>query len=798
MTQAATLQQLELPVIGMTCASCATAIERTLLTLPGVSHAGINFATEMAHVAFDAQRLSAIEIVEAIRTTGYSVPTGTLNLRISGMTCVSCAGRVEKALQGIAGVDAAQVNFATEVAHVAACQGAVSLSQLLAAVSAQGFQAELAVSAATAQKELAERERRQSRAELLWLLAPTGLTLPLMLPMFLMIGGVHWQASGWLQLALATPVQFFFGARFYRGAWFALRSRTANMDTLVAIGTSAAFFLSLWHLSTGASLYFESSAAIITFIRLGKWLETRAKQSTSSAIRSLLSLRPECARLLKNGGEVMVPVETVSRGETVIVRPGERVPVDGRITEGESQLDESLLTGESLPVSRHLGSPVIGGAINGNGLLQIEATSVGDASTLARVVSLVQKAQGSKATIQRKVDRISAVFVPVVLVLALITFGSWLLLGGAAEQALVAAVSVLVIACPCALGLATPAALTVGTGVAARTGILIKDAESLEVAHAVNTVVFDKTGTLTEGQPTVRHLLAKDPNAMLALAAASQFGSEHPLAAAIRTAAQTRGLVVPPGKNFRALPGRGVETQVGELLITVGSPRLLVERGLTPGAFSAEAAQWEAQGMTVVWVFEADQVLGACIIGDKLRASAAEAISRLQKQGIEIVMLTGDNAAAAAAVGQQLGVASIIAEVLPEEKSEQIARLQKDGRIVAMVGDGVNDAPALATANVSFAMGSGSDVAMHTAGVTLMRSEPTLVADAIDVSRATTRKIHQNLFWAFAYNSVGVPLAALGLLTPIVAGAAMALSSISVLGNALLLRRWKPRPPSIP
>ena len=785
--------QLSLPVAGMTCAACAARIEKVLSRMDGVAGASVNFASERAAVSFDPGRVSPSGLVAAIARAGYSVPVEVVRLRIGGMTCATCSTRIEKVLRKVPGVESAQVNLASEVASVAVTPGVVGVDALIAAVERAGYTAERAVSAAAERERVEQDERRAATRELAMVGVAGALTLVLVGPMILALVGVMWTLNGWVQLALATPVQLVAGARFYRGAWGALRAGSANMDVLVALGTTAAFGLSVAMLATGGHLYFEGAAAIITFVRLGKLLETRAKHGTTRAIRALMELRPEVARVRRGDGEVEVPVEAVGHGEVVVVRPGERVPVDGRIVRGESHLDESLITGESMPVARGEGDDVTGGSINGDGLLHVEATRVGDESVLAHIIALVQDAQGSKAPIQRTVDRVAAVFVPVVIGAATLTFAGWLLAGASAEQAVINAVSVLVIACPCALGLATPAALMVGTGVAARAGILIKDALALERAHAVDVVVLDKTGTLTEGRPEVQQTVAMngDERELLRLAAAAQRGSEHPLARAVLRAAAEHGIETASPDAFKALPGRGVEAIVEGRTIVVGSPRLMQERGVHHAEGEERTEELQRGGSTVIWVAEGAVALGLFAIGDRPRATAREALQRLAAAGITTVMLTGDNRAAAEVVARQLGVDRVIAEVLPQDKARHVEELRGQGRVVAMVGDGVNDAPALAAADVGFAMGSGTDVAMHTAGVTLMRPEPTLVPDAIDVSRATVRKIRQNLFWAFAYNTVGIPAAALGLLTPMIAGAAMAMSSVSVVTNALLLRRWR-------
>jgi Cu+-exporting ATPase len=627
--------------------------------------------------------------------------------------------------------------------------------------------------------------------------------------MLAMAFGSTWSLPPWLQFALATPVQFWLGRRFYVGAWKALRARAGNMDLLVAIGTSAAYGLSVHHLLTGHAghamgpLYFEASAVVIALVLLGKWLEARAKRQTTAAIRALQALRPDVARVRRHGAEAEVPIAAVRVGDEVVVLAGERIPVDGEVAEGRSHVDESLLTGESLPVAKAAGDRVIGGAVNAEGRLVVRTTATGAETALARIIRLVEDAQARKAPIQRLVDRVSAVFVPVVVLIALGTCLGWGLLGGDWSVATLNAVAVLVISCPCALGLATPTAIMAGTGVAAKAGILVKDAEALEAAHKVRTVAFDKTGTLTEGRPRLVAAggLAVDDDALLAFAAAVESGSTHPLAAAVLEAARARGVTIPPVDEVTVLAGRGVEARAAGRVLLLGSERLMQELGLDLAAHADARAQQEGQGRTVSWIADRAEagdhprLLGWLAFGDSPRAVTREAIAALQRRGLRTVMVSGDNRGAATAVARQVGIdeRDVVAEVLPGDKAGVVERLRRDGGVVAMVGDGVNDAPALAAADVGFAMGSGTDVAMHAAGVTLMRPDPRLVADAIDVSRRTTRKIHQNLFWAFVYNVVGIPLAAAGLLNPVVAGAAMAFSSVSVVSNTLLLRRWTPR-----
>lgn len=629
------------------------------------------------------------------------------------------------------------------------------------------------------------------------------LASPLVLPMLLQPLGIHIMLPVWLQFALATPVQFLLGARFYRAAWKALRARTGNMDLLVALGTSAAYGLSVYQAATAVPghtphLYLEAAAVVIGLVRLGKYLESRAKRQTGEAIRALQGLRPERAiRLEADGREQEVAVADLRLKERVRVRPGERIPVDGVIETGDSHADEALISGESRPVAKQAGDKVIGGSINGEGTLIVQVTALGGESVLARIIRLVEDAQAAKAPIQRLVDKVSEVFVPVVLGIALLTLVGWLLAGSDWETALINAVAVLVIACPCALGLATPTAIMAGTGVAARHGILIKDAQTLEVAHAVQAVAFDKTGTLTSGEPRLVHMaVASIPEAeALTLAGRLQRGSEHPLGSAVLAACSERGLDSPAADSVRALPGRGVQGSVEGRQLALGNGRLLEELGLDPGALAEQAQQWDADGRTLSWLIEqgaAPRVLALLAFGDALKPGAQQAVAALAARQISSHLITGDTWSSARQVAAQTGIKDIHAQVLPAEKAAVVASLKAKGTRVAMVGDGINDAPALAAADVGIAMGSGTDVAMHAAGITLLRSDPRLVPAALDIARCTYRKIRQNLFWAFVYNVIGIPLAAFGLLDPVFAGAAMAFSSVSVVSNALLLKRWQP------
>ena len=720
--------------------------------------------------------------------------TESLDLQVQGMTCASCVARVEKALRKVPGVLGASVNLATERATISA--DAPVADAAIAAIRKAGYEASVAdEKSADVASSTADHDRRE-------VIIAALLTAPLVVAMVAGVFGIHWMLPGWVQLLLATPVQFVIGRRFYVSAWKAVRAGTGNMDLLVALGTSAAYLLSLYLMATSRGtthLYFEASAVVVTLVRLGKWLEARAKRQTTEAIRALASLRPERARVLKDGDERDVAIETVRRGDSVVVLPGERVPVDGEILEGETHVDESLITGESLPVAKTIGSKVTGGAVNAEGRFVARTIAVGTESTLGRIIRSVESAQAAKAPIQRLVDRVSAVFVPVIILIALVTFVAWGLATGGWENATLNAVAVLVIACPCALGLATPTAIMAGTGVAARHGILIKDAEALEVAHRVRVVAFDKTGTLTQGKPTLTDIVAAQGERveLLGLAAAVQRGSDHPLARAVVERAQVESVEIPAVMDAKAIPGRGVEARVNARKLAIASDRWASElHAQGREALLPQATRLAQAGKTVSWLLELEplpRVLGLLAFGDTVKPGAAALVAKLHGLGMRTVLLTGDNRGAAEAVAKTLGIREVRAEVLPDEKANVVAALKKEtGCVVAMVGDGINDAPALAAADVGVAMGTGTDVAMHTAGITLMRGDPMLVAAALEISARTYAKIRQNLFWAFVYNLVGVPLAAFGLLSPVIAGAAMALSSVSVVSNALLLRRWNP------
>lgn len=720
-------------------------------------------------------------------------------LVVSGMTCASCSGRVERVLKKVPGVLNASVNLANERAHIEGLDS-LSLSSLIEAVEKAGYQAQLYTE--TNPQHPLQTEAQRLKHERLHLLLALLLATPLALPMLGALFGQHWMLPAWLQWALATPVQFLLGARFYVTGYKAARALSGNMDLLVALGTSASYGLSLyqwWAAPTGQMphLYFEASAVVIALVLLGKYLESRAKRQTRSAIQALEALRPEQATRWREGREELVAISALHLDDLVVVRPGERFPVDGQVVEGNSHADEALISGESLPVPKQPGDTVIGGAINGEGRLLVRTTALGAESLLARVIRLVEDAQAAKAPIQKLVDNLSQVFVPLVLLIALITLVGWRLQGAALEVALINAVAVLVIACPCALGLATPAAIMVGTGVAARHGILIKDIEALEVAHAVTLVVFDKTGTLTSGHPHVLHMEALDNDIRhrLQQAGALQQHSEHPLAKAVLKRCAEQQLTLPSANNTQSLPGLGIQGEIDGQLLALGNARLMEDYALQPGPFAEQAIAWEQEGHSLAWLLEIQpqpRVLGLMAFGDSLKEGAAQSIAALQARHIRTHLITGDNAGSAQRVAQALGIDQLEAKVLPADKAARVMALKQQGAVVAMVGDGINDAPALAAADVGIAMGTGTDVAMQAAGITLMRGDPRLVPAALSISRHTYAKIRQNLFWAFVYNLIGIPLAAFGYLNPALAGAAMALSSVSVISNALLLKRWQP------
>ena len=788
-------RHLDLPLAGMTCAACAARIEKVLNRLPGVA-ASVNLASERARIELAGGETLPQQIVETIEKAGFSVPQQTLELAIEGMTCAACSTRLEKVLSRLPGVDAA-VNLAAERARIRYTPGVADVALLIAAVEKAGFKASVADDTLRDDEKARKLAAYQRELRRFWISA--ALTLPLLAQMATMFSGdVHHHQDllpRWLQLVLATPVQFWIGWRFYDGGWKSLRGGGANMDVLVALGTSAAYFFSLVvTLGTIASLpvYFEASAAVITLVLLGKLLEARAKAKTSAAIEALIRLQPKIARVERDGQLVELAVGLLIPGDVFIVRPGESLPVDGEVIDGASSVNEAMLTGESMPVAKRGGDRVFAATANGQGMLRCRATGVGEHTLLAGIIRLVGEAQGSKAPVQRLADRISAIFVPVVCAIALATFAGWWAFGGVFSEALVNAVAVLVIACPCALGLATPTAIMVGTGQGASAGILVRNAEALEHAEKISVLAVDKTGTLTRGEPLVTDLipLALEAEPALLLAAALEQGSEHPLARAILQRAE--GLALPAVVDFQAYPGHGVEGSVDGRRLQLGAPDWFAALALPDDRI----ASLQGDGKTVVVLVEvvAGQhvALALLAIADPLRETSRAALARLTAMGIRVVMLTGDNVATAAAIAAQAGIADFRAGILPGDKAAAVNELKGDGRVVAMVGDGINDAPALAGADISFAIGAGSDAAIEAADMTLVRSDLNGVADAIALSRATLAKIRQNLFFAFIYNVLGIPLAAAGMLNPVFAGAAMAMSSVSVVSNSLLLRRWRP------
>ena len=808
------------PVIGMTCTNCAATIEKGLAAVPGVEKASVNFASEKVSLEYDPAKVALGKLSKTISDLGYGMATTKAIFPVGGMTCAACVARVEEALSGVTGVVSASVNLASEKATVEYVEG-TEYADLKQAVARAGY--ELGQEAETLEDvtSAARREVRSVRNRLI-------VAAALAIPIFALMWVPDFTGKLFLLWALATPVQFWAGWRYYRGMWGALRHRTADMNTLIAVGTSAAYFYSVVAVlfpglfaaeALERNVYFDTSAMIITLITLGKFLEARAKGQTSAAIKKLIGMQPKVALVVRNGEEKEIPIEEVQVGDLILVRPGERVPVDGIMREGHSSLDESMVTGESIPVEKNVGDEVIGATINKTGSFRFEATKVGKDTTLAQIIRLVDEAQGSKAPIQRLADVIASYFVPIVLSIAIITFIVWYFVGPAPVLtfALLNFVAVLIIACPCALGLATPTAIMVGTGKGAENGVLIRSAEALERAHKIDTVMLDKTGTLTAGEPKVTDVIAAQSSSreeVLRLAASVERGSEHPLGEAIVRAATEMTLELFPVSEFNAVPGHGVEASVDDRRLLLGNLRLVEDRKLALNGLGEEAGRLREQGKTVMFLGVDSQVVGVIAVADTIKPDAAEAVARLKRMGISVVMLTGDNRRTAEAIAREAGVDRILAEVLPEHKAQEVKNLQAEGKVVAMVGDGINDAPALAQADVGIAIGTGTDVAMETGDVTLIRGELSGIVTAISLSRSTVRTIKQNLFWAFAYNTVLIPIAAgvlylvfgqggvpsgakfflgdFGFLNPILAAAAMAASSLTVVSNSLRLRRFRP------
>ncbi|SFE07503.1 heavy metal translocating P-type ATPase [Nitrosomonas sp. Nm166] len=789
------LKQIELPIEGMTCAACAARIEKNLNKLPGVQ-AAVNFANEKAHVNYDESQVKTDMLIGVIKKAGFHIAPRSVQLQLHKMTCTACAGHIEKALNKLPGVSAT-VNVATETAKVSFMPGLVTVDDLINAVINAGYGANEISEFSHAEEKARRMAAYQAELRLFWISAI--LTLPLVLQMGAMFSGDHADMlPRWLQWLLATPVQFWIGQRFYIGAWHSLRGGGANMDVLIALGTSMAYFFSavVTAFRLDQHVYFEASAAIITLVLLGKLMEARAKGKTSEAIEALIRLQPKTARIERNGEILEVPVSSLQVNDIFIVRSGENLPVDGIVIEGISSVNESMLTGESLPVTKQVESKVFAATQNQQGLLKCRATSVGEHTQLAAIIRLVEEAQGSKAPIQRMADTISGIFVPVVVVISILTLGiSWWLTDDFVA-ALINAVAVLVIACPCALGLATPTAIMVGTGRGAQAGVLVKNAAALEHAEKIQTIIVDKTGTLTEGKPEVTDIVpiaSISTQELLQVAASLEQGSEHPLARAILGSAQKMQLPLQSIQGFSAVTGSGVTARMDDTQYLLGSPKFLAEQGTMIDEKQITALQ--AEGKTVIGIASTSdntpKVLGYLGIADRVRDTSFKAVERLQAMGIEVVMLTGDNAVTASAVAKHTGITQYRAEVLPQDKAAEVMKLKASGKFTAMVGDGINDAPALAAADVSFAIGAGSDVAIEAADITLIRNDLMSVADAISLSRTTLKKIRQNLFFAFIYNALGIPLAAIGMLNPVIAGAAMAMSSVSVVSNSLLLKRWQ-------
>ncbi|WP_426461987.1 heavy metal translocating P-type ATPase [Staphylococcus equorum] len=785
-----------LGITGMTCAACANRIEKNLNKINDVD-ATVNVTTEKATVAYNPESTTIDDLTHSIEKTGYGVLTEKAELDVIGMTCAACSNRIEKVLNRDAGVEHANVNLTTENATIAYNPEMTSIDDLIKKIQKIGYDAK-PKQAASEKSSQKEQELKHKRTKLI---ISAILAAPLLLTMFVHLFGMqipHIFMNPWFQFALATPVQFIIGWQFYVGAYKNLRNGSANMDVLVALGTSAAYFYSLYEMIKWLNLtnytphlYFETSAVLITLILFGKYLETRAKTQTTNALSELLNLQAKEARVLRNQEELMIPLNEVVQGDHLIIKPGEKIPVDGKVIKGTTSIDESMLTGESIPIEKVQNDNVIGSTMNKNGSITVEATKVGKDTALASIIKVVEEAQGSKAPIQRLADIISGYFVPIVVGIALLTFIVWITLvqTGQFEPALVAAIAVLVIACPCALGLATPTSIMVGTGKAAENGILFKGGEHIERTHQVNTVVLDKTGTITNGKPVVTDFGGDDK--VLQLLASAEKGSEHPLAESIVNYAKKNHIPFLEVAHFEAIPGHGIKATIDGKSLCVGNRKFMIEENIAINSAETQLSRFEQDGKTAMMIAIDSELKGTIAVADTVKASTSEAIQQLHDLDIEVVMLTGDNERTAQAIAKQVGIDTVIAEVLPEEKASKIVELQDQGKTVAMVGDGVNDAPALVQADIGIAIGSGTEVAIEAADVTILGGDLLLIPKAMKASKSTIRNIRQNLFWAFGYNVAGIPIAALGLLAPWVAGAAMALSSVSVVTNALRLKRMK-------
>lgn len=792
----------------MSCTACAGGIEKSLTKTDGVKQASVNFANEKATIEYDDAVVKREDLYKLIEDLGYKVVTeqasdeNKCNLNIKGMSCAACSAKIDKVLNNQEGVINASVNLSTSKATIAFDKSRVNVSEIIEKINSLGYSATLS----TEENEDIEKKRRQREIKKLRieLISSIILSAPLLLGMIVMLAGIDIPIlhNAYFQLAVATPVQFIIGSKFYKNAYYSLKAKSANMDVLIAMGTSAAYFYSLYNTffqqvpqGVMKDLYFESAVVIITLILLGKYLEAIAKGKTSEAIKKLIGLQAKTARVIVNGIEKDIPIEQVEVGDVIVVRPGEKIPVDGEIIEGNSSTDESMLTGESIPVEKKPGDTVVGASINKLGTFKFRATKVGKDTVLSQIIKMVEDAQGSKAPIQKIADKVSGIFVPVVIAIAVITFLVWYLAIGNSTMGFISMVAVLVIACPCALGLATPTAIMVGTGKGAENGILIKGGEHLERSYKINCVVLDKTGTITKGKPEVTDIItvnSLDGTEIIRLAAVTEKSSEHLLAQAIYEKGRAElGEILDPDQ-FEAIPGKGVKAVVGKDSILIGTRKLMSDYNIDLSGVEQTVTSLEDEGKTAMLMSVNNTIQAVIAVADTLKTSSKAAVDELKQLGIEVYMLTGDNQRTASAIAKQVGITNVLAEVLPENKAEQVERLKLQGKIVAMVGDGINDAPALATADIGMAMGTGTDVAIEAADITLMKGDLKAIPASIRLSKKTMRKIKQNLFWAFFYNVIGIPIAALGLLNPMIAGAAMAFSSVSVVTNSLSLRRHKP------
>ncbi|WP_026893579.1 heavy metal translocating P-type ATPase [Clostridiisalibacter paucivorans] len=787
------VKTVNLNISGMTCAACANKVENSLSKLDGVNSANVNLLVEKATIKYDTEKLNIEDLIDTVEKTGYEISADRIVLEIQGMTCAACSTRVEKALNKTEGVYQASVNLATNRADIQYNGKEIDINGLIDIVEKTGY------NGSTISENVEDHQRDARNKEIKTLktlfIISAILSVPLFSAMFFhMAGKMTPLNNGYVQLALATPVQFIIGYRFYKGAYHSIKGGGANMDVLVAMGTSAAYFYSVYNVIIGVKhYYFESSAVIITLILLGKMLEAIAKGKTSEAIKKLMGLRAKTARVIRDNEEKDIAIEDVVEGDIVIVKPGEKIPVDGEIIEGSSSIDESMLTGESIPVDKEIGDTVIGATINNHGSFKFKATKVGKDTVLSQIIKLVEDAQGSKAPVQRLADKISGIFVPAVLVIALVTFVGWMVAENDFSVALVNAVSVLVIACPCALGLATPTAIMVGTGKGAERGILIKGGEYLEKAHKMDTIVFDKTGTITKGEPEVTDIITynESEEEILMLAASAENASEHPLARAIVEKAQQRNIELKEIKGFKAIPGQGITADIDDRKIYIGNRRLMNAQNISISSIEDKLVDLEEKGKTAMMISLDGKISGIIAVADTIKESSIDAIKSIMEMDIDVYMLTGDNKRTAHAIAHEVGIDNVISDVLPEDKADKIAELKEQNKMVGMVGDGINDAPALATSHIGFAIGTGTDVAMEAADITLMKGDLDDIAMAIRLSKRTMKTIKENLFWAFAYNTAGIPLAALGFLNPMIAGAAMAFSSVSVVTNSLRLKRFK-------